>query len=59
MAIYEIFNTVSGVSLGEYPAENEADALDMLAHEAGYGNYAEACEVAPVLLDEIIVTKLG
>ena len=59
MALYEIFNIISGTSLGEYIAENPSDALDAMARDAGYKNYADACDVAPVLADEITVTKIG
>ena len=45
MATYEITNRISGQSLGTYGAEDEAGALEAMAHEAGYATYREACEV--------------
>lgn len=47
MKTYEICNTVSGVSLGRYLAQDAATALELMAQDAGYASYAAACEVAP------------
>lgn len=47
MKTYTITNTKSGVILGTYEADTEQDALEAMAHDAGYKTYAEACEVAP------------
>jgi len=41
----EITNRISGQSLGTYEAKDEADALEVMAIEAGYSSYREACEV--------------
>ena len=53
---YRIENTRSGIVLGEYDAESKSDALDAMARDAGYRNYAEAVSVAPGT--DILVTPL-
>ena len=55
MATYQIENTRSGVILGEYEASSEAEALNAMARDAGYADYAACCEVAPVSDGEIVV----
>ena len=47
MKTYEICNTVSGVSLCRYFAQDAATALELMAQDAGYASYAAACEIAP------------
>ena len=56
MTRYEITSLLSGVVLGVYDAADEAAALDLMAQDAGYVDYAHACDVAPVKEGEIIVT---
>ncbi len=45
MTRYQIENPVTGIVLGVYEAETEAQALDALARDAGYHDYAAAVEV--------------
>ena len=56
MKKFEIENTTSGFSLGIFEANSEEQALEIMAKEAGYNSYAEACEVAPG--DDIVVTEI-
>lgn len=42
---FKISNPASGVILGVYPGDTEAEALDSLARDAGYRDYAAACGV--------------
>ena len=57
MMMYTIENTISGVILGTYDAKSEAHALDLMAQDAGYKDYAEAQRVAPSMPGEIIVIE--
>lgn len=59
MSKYSIENTISGVVLGEYEANSEAEALDAMARDAGYTDYAAACKVAPTVEGEIKVTLVA
>ena len=56
---YRIDNTISGLCLGEYAAETESAALDAMARDAGYSDYAEAQSVAPAAYGEIVVTEIA
>lgn len=56
MTSYTIENTVSGMILGTYEGATEAEALDAMARDAGYADYAEAQKVAPAADGEIKVT---
>lgn len=47
MPTYRITNKHSGHCFGEYGAADEADALEVLARDAGYADLKAACEVAP------------
>ena len=39
MKNYQIDQTVSGVKLGQWAADSENDALDLMAQDAGYKDY--------------------
>ena len=59
MTDYEISNKHSGMFLGVYEAEDEADALDVLARDAGYRDYEDACTVAVIVnAGELIVVEV-
>jgi hypothetical protein len=53
--IFTITNAHTGQDLGGYEADDEAGALDAMAREAGYPDYAAACAAAPVEPGEIVV----
>lgn len=59
MHTYEIENTKSGIILGQYEGATEAEALDALARDAGYTDYADMCAVAPAANGEIVVTEIA
>jgi hypothetical protein len=59
MPRYRIINTLSGVELGEYDGSDEHDALDTMAREAGYGDFHEACGVAPVADGELHIEPVS
>lgn len=59
MTRYNISNTLSGVSLGTYEADSQSAALDAMARDAGYANYAEANEVVPSAPGEILVEQVA
>lgn len=58
MATYQIENIHSGAVLGEYEADSAESALDAMARDAGYRDYAACLEAALVADDEIIVTAV-
>lgn len=58
MATWTIENTVSGLVLGEWEGETAADALDAMARDAGYRDYADLQVRVPADDGEIIVTRV-
>ena len=44
------------VDMGIYEGDTEEDALDAMARDAGYEDFARACEVAPG--DELVVVEI-
>ena len=56
---YQIENVHSGVVLGDYEADSAAQALDKMAQDAGYKDYADAQEVAPAMPGEIAVSEIS
>jgi hypothetical protein len=55
MTTYRIENMISGVILGDYEGATEAEALDAMARDAGYADYAALCNVVPVKDGEISI----
>jgi len=55
---YRIENAISGLDLGIYEGETPEAALDAMAREAGYRDYADAQRVAPAEAGEIVVTEV-
>lgn len=53
MTTYTITST-AGIHLGTYTAADKASALDALARDAGYADYAEAQAIAPSINDLIV-----
>jgi len=45
MKTFQIEQTVSGVTLGQWEASNESEALDLMAQDQGYKDYAELLSV--------------
>lgn len=57
---FQIENIKSGVILGTYEAKDEHDALDLMARDAGYPDYA-AVQAQPELAagdGEVLVTEV-
>jgi hypothetical protein len=55
---YTITNTRSGITLGTYAGASPEAALDALAVDAGYQDYADMDEQVPAQPGEIIATPL-
>ena len=43
MALFQITNRTSGLDMGTYEADNFCESLDVMAYDAGYSDYADAC----------------
>jgi hypothetical protein len=57
MALFKVENVKSRFVFGAYEAKDESHALDIYAQDAGYRDFAHACEVAPVEDGEIVATR--
>lgn len=55
MNSYHIQNTISGADLGTYQGATEAAALDAMARDAGYQDYAGLQRQIPSQEGEILV----
>jgi hypothetical protein len=58
MTAYQITNRISGEILGVYRGISEDDALDAMARDAGYADYAACCAAAPAEEGEIQITEM-
>ena len=58
MREYEISNAVSGHSFGVFAAASEAEALNVLAREAGYADHADAMRGIEKTESDLIVTDV-
>jgi len=58
MKRFRIGNKVSGHDFGVYEAETGADALDMMARDAGYKSYADACDAFAEIEAGLLVTEV-
>src|SRR5690606_13550221 len=57
---FRITNKVSGLVLGVFPGENEQDALDTMARDAGYANYAHILDIyGDDARNELLVEYVG
>lgn len=56
---YQIENLYSGHVFGIYEGGSKKEALDALARDAGYEDYEDMCEVAPVRPGEISVKEVS
>ena len=59
MTKFQIEQTASGIILGIFEGNSEAEALDAMAQDAGYRDFAEACEVSPMGTDTLLMTKVA
>ena len=57
MALFEIINTSSGLSLGIFEAPSDHDALDAMAREAGYANHADAQRATGDMGNDLMVVR--
>lgn len=60
MNTYRIENTNSGLILGEYQGETKEQALDAMARDAGYKDYADfRTQVGDDRPSNLLVTKVS
>lgn len=55
---FRIFNVASGHDLGIYEGNTRVEALEAMAKDSGYRDYAHACEVVPEFAD-VLVEEIG
>lgn len=58
MKVYEIESMSSGASMGFFMAETGDEALDASARDAGYADYAAACEATGSPSDALVATEI-
>lgn len=58
MTAFHIENARSGDELGRYYAESAADALNAMARNAGYEDFARACETTPEIKRDVVIYEL-
>jgi hypothetical protein len=58
MRLFRIDNARTSFEFGVFEGHTPDQALDAMAREAGYTDYAAACAVAPVEDGEILVTEV-
>lgn len=56
--VYEIESMSSGASMGFFLAETADEALDASARDAGYDDYAAACEATGSPSDAFVATEI-
>jgi len=59
MATFTITNKVSGADLGTYTASSAAEALDLMAQDAGYESQAAALAVTGGDGSDLVVEEVG
>ena len=59
MLTFRIETTASGVILGDYEAATTFEALDAMARDAGYADYADCCGSVPTKGGEVVASLLG
>lgn len=52
MTKFQIANRTSALDLGTYEAATEEEALDLMAQDAGYADYANAAEVLGLTVED-------
>ncbi|MDR3441220.1 hypothetical protein [Telmatospirillum sp.] len=58
MKTFRIDNMHTGATMGEYKAESEQQALDAMACDIGYEDYAQACEAVAVAPPDLRVIRI-